>query len=475
MKMTNLKITPSQVKILLNTVFLISFYLLHFTWSLSSPAGSSPDEDAHLISIYCIKETGTTPCENLNQKIVDIGYCYIFDSDQSAMCDLYSSNKSANASTRSQGENYFYKTLSYFASDNLELSILLMRGFNSLLITVIFGLIYFFMPLKIFVTSVSTWLIVNLPLGFFLVTSINTSSWLLIFTIVITLIAYLSFTNTNLSAALILMGLFFFFLSKEARPDTVLVTACILISYFPFLFNIFKNRKIFYIQFMFSIIFFVVFVKLIFDRSSIATSVREFGIPIWEHLYRITSIPLGVFGGWGLGSLELDLPSLVSVTANFLILGLIFLSLKFSSLESIFSKFYLTSLIYMIPLFVVYTSKLQVGEWYQPRYILPLFYPLIFISIFDILKIKKNYKNIIVIIGFFTLIIYTTSLHTILRRYTFGLGDFILNLNHNYEWWWQLKFMISPMSVLILGSISFSYLLFFIYTQLKKIPDFSNQ
>ncbi len=183
---------------------------------------------------------------------------------------------------------------------------------------------------------------------------------------------------------------------------------------------------------------------------------------------------MGVFGGWGLGSLEIDMPALVSVSSNFIILGLILYSLKFSKFNTNLSKIYLASFIYLIPLFVIYKSRLQVGEWYQPRYILPLFIPLILLCILDLVNNQKFTKGFIAIVGSIATLIYLIALHTTIRRYTFGLNDFAINLDNDYEWWWKSTYIISPMFVILLGLSSFTYILFFLYLRFEKEKHFSN-
>ena len=460
-------------KIFMKMLFVFSLFFVHFAWSLASPPGSSPDEDAHLTSIYCVNLTGNTPCEKLNSKIVNIGYCFLFDSNQDASCDQYSTDQTSDAS-RSQWLNLYYLTLSKFAHNDIEFSTILMRSFNSFIITLVLTLIYFLLPTKIFVTSILTWLIVNLPLGFYLVSSINTTSWLLIFTLCLSLISYLIYEKKYNNPILIICGIFLFFLSKESRPDTVLITVIILFAFLPL--GFIKSNKIYIQNFqrVISFLLFLYLLSLIWERSGIGFSNREVAINLWEHLYRVTSIPLGVFGGWGLGSLEIDMPAIVSVCSNFLILGVILYSLKYSNFNSNLSKIYLGLFIYLIPLFVIYKSKLQVGEWYQPRYILPLFIPLIFLSILDIVGDKKFTRNFIFIVGSIATVSYLFAIHTTIRRYAFGLDNFVLNLNDNYEWWWQSTNMVSPLIVVLLGVASYSYILYFLTIEIQKSNDFLN-
>ena len=451
----------------------ILLFLVHVSWSLVSPVGSSPDEDTHLNSIYCLSKFDKSPCDSLNERIVNIGKCFYLDSNQPASCDQYVTNEVAVV-TRATTESIYYRTLSVFATDNLEKSVLMMRFFNSFLSIFIFFIIYKIATLKIFAAALITWLTVNLPLGFYLVSSINTSSWLILFSILFTVLIYQITLDVEHTELKIILAVFIYFIASTARPDTKLIAGVILISFIPLITQNFKLNIIKTAIILISTLITFYFLYNIWTRSSIANSGRELSIPIWEHLYRITSIPLGAFGGWGLGSLEIDLPALVSVTTNFLILGIFIFSLKYTNFGSNFSKLIIFTFIYCVPLFVIIQSNLQVGEWYQPRYILPLFSPLIFLSIISILNYRKIFNSLFYFVSIIGTLSFLTALHTTARRYTHGSENFVLNLNSNFKWWWSDQLVISPMFVISIGTFSYLLIFFILIKRLQSIKNFSN-
>jgi hypothetical protein len=322
-------------------------------------------------------------------------------------------------------------------------------------------------------SALFTWLIVNLPLGFFLVSSVNTSSWLILFSILFSVLIYEIVNDNEYIELKFILAVLIYFITTTSRPDTKLIASVIVISYLPILI---QNLKLYIYKaiviFIYTLLT-VFFLYNIWKRSSIANLGRDLPIPIWEHVYRITSIPLGAFGGWGLGSLEIDLPAIVSVTTNFLILGIFVLSLKHSTLILNISKFVLLIFIYCIPLFVIVQSNLQVGEWYQPRYILPLFYPLIFLCINSLLNSRKISIVLLFFIASFGTFSFVTALHTTARRYTHGSENYIINLNSNLQWWWSDHFLISPMLIILLGTVSYSFIFFLLFKNLKRLKNFS--
>jgi hypothetical protein len=314
-----------------------------------------------------------------------------------------------------------------------------------------------------------TWLITNIPLGFFLISSINTSSWIISFTILFSILIFIIFTNNRLIEVKIIIAVFIFFIANDTRPDTKLIAGTILVSMLPQITLKIKQR---YKKFIFYFITFIIFIFFLFEiwaRSNIADLGRTNPISIWEHIYRITSIPLGVFGGWGLGSLEIDMPALVSVLTNFLILGIASFAFKKSSNQTTFTIILFCTFIYLIPLFVIIRSNLQVGEWYQPRYILPLFIPLIFTCISSIVHNDKIKSWILFFIFSLCLISFASSIHTVLRRYSHGSEVMIFNLNNNYDWWWNIEFIPDPMTIIFFSISSYSLLFFLLIRFLQKI------
>jgi len=446
----------------------ILLFLVHVSWSLVSPVGSSPDEDTHLNSIYCLSKFDKSPCDSLNERIVNIGKCFYLDSNQPASCDQYVTNKIAPVS-RATVETIFYRTLSKFAKQNIDSSVFQMRIINSLIAVLMLIIIYLISPIKIFISAILTWLIVNIPLGFFLVSSINTSSWIISFSILFSVLIYLIYTTSSFLDIKIILAIFIFLIADNTRPDTKLIAMSILVSTLPMAaINLKQSNKKVMFYFLTLVVFFILLFGIL-TRSKIADLGRVNPIPIWEHLYRITSIPLGVFGGWGLGSLEIDLPALVSVSTNFLILGIIILALKNSTLQVNFSIIMFSLLIYLIPLFVITRSNLQVGEWYQPRYILPLFIPLIFACINSIIHFNISKSSILIITYTVSVISFAMSMHTVVRRYSHGSELLVLNLNSNYYWWWSLDYIPDPMQVILFSITAYSLIYLILFKLIQKV------
>ena len=116
---------------------------------------------------------------------------------------------------------------------------------------------------------------------------------------------------------------------------------------------------------------------------------REFKISEWEILTSLPSIITGVFGGWGLGSLETTMPPVTYIGSFVTILIILFTSLRFINKSELITYVLLSFFAFLIPFFVLSRSNLRVGEWFQPRYILPIFYALIGLCLIIIFRSFK--------------------------------------------------------------------------------------
>lgn len=450
----------------LSTFFMavLLFFLLS-TWAISSPVGSSPDESTHLTSAWCLKNFKADECTKVPKSIYSAGKCFIYDNEQVATC---SSNISGFESPSSVNKPTIYiKFLTFFLGENINTSVLLMRIANAMIISLFFLLLTFITNKKnIYITYYSL-LLTSLPLGFYLIPSISTSSWLIIlFTILIPLLIKSNNKILNLISFLILVALVF--IINDSRPETlVLVVGSILASgiflielYFNFPL---KNKYKFGIILSLNFLYFI----LLWNNSELI-KFRPEKITFFETVSRFQSLIIGIFGGWGLGSLEVTLPGIVFIFNFIIIIILIFLSISSASIINNLAIILNLILVSVIIIFSLYNSNLRVGEWLQPRYFLPLFYPIIFITIFNLFQFSyANFKIIIKIIMPLQIFVYSFSHFELLKRYTHGADYFHFNLNNGTKWWWEPEIrIISPMAVLVLSIVCFTMLLGLVYHNL---------
>jgi hypothetical protein len=176
----------------------------------------------------------------------------------------------------------------------------------------------------------------------------------------------------------------------------------------------------------------------------------------------LPSLITGVFGGWGLGSLETTLPPITYIGSFVTVIALLFYSFRFIKSSEALSTFLIGLFALIVPFFVLLRSNLRVGEWLQPRYILPIFYVLIGLSLVVIFR-SFSAKSLLIIVNVIFFLSSTTfifALHTFYRRYVEGLDNFNLFFKATNSWWWE--FPIFPSAFTFFAFTVTIYLAFWI-------------
>ena len=463
---------------------LLSGLTLISMWAISSPPGGSPDEPSHLLKIYCASSSYSQACdaptpENIDlQPVTNVSACYLFQRDRSSGCEennIFSELKPGASSLICKPRNYveydYYKFMSLFVSDFYILSLLTMRLVNGILFLGILFLAIFLLP-KIYRKNfiISTF-ITLVPLAIFLVTSINTSAWMIIGAIGMwsslygMLYSLISFsTSIAVTIGRALLFIFSSFLIISSRSDGLYFFAIILFSVLLiFLINPIRSvlKKVLsnlQTKIFLSIIILttpIVAFYLMQEKARVTFVDNNFNFfdRVFENISRLPHILLGPMGTWGLGWLDVWLPPSTYIFMIIVFLGLAFIAIRHLDFAHSLSTIVLSMSILLLPLIVLLTSGYRVGEWVQPRYILPLYFPLLGVLIFSAVKnlVLNNFQ-------IFTLITLTSiansfALFSNLERYLRGQNTYSYNLNVNREWWWDQ--LPSPNIVWLIGSISF--------------------
>jgi hypothetical protein len=160
------------------------------------------------------------------------------------------------------------------------------------------------------------------------------------------------------------------------------------------------------------------------------------------------------------------MPSINYVLILFVFLALLFRGLKFSNISQTTSLLLQLMFAFLIPLFVIIQSNLKVGEWFQPRYILPIFYGITIHAIMINLN-NLDRKIQLVPIAVISIISFAFALYTTARRYTIGLGNFDLNLKNDSSWWWGFQLLPNPITIIFISCLSYSMLWIYLYKRIK--------
>jgi hypothetical protein len=477
-------VKPMPVKTILRKIIwvvvsVISIVFALGSWAVSSPIGSSPDDDYHLASIWCgqgeredLCEKGSMPGEVVVRDTLKTNsFCFASQPMESGFCET---GDESSATTRSNGgENppIFYWVTSWFASNDLISSVIGIRVFNSVLLVGLSTLIIVLLPRYLRRVPVIGLVASAVPLNMFIIPSTNPSSWG-ITAILLSFASLLGFVHTHDKVRKTVFGVLSavsMVMAAGSRPDSafyVLITLGLIVV-------LTLSEKVLTIKNV-SMALFVFLIAGFFFLSSGNTSATLSGAPgggltqptlggTVRNLLNLPDLWVGAFGTWGLGWLDTPLPSSVWAVTFGVFFSLVFSSIRyFDRLQALATSLVFAALI-LVPMAALHASGLLVGQFIQPRYLLPLLGLLLAVALYR----KSEFGGIQLsrgqfwLIGFGLSVAHTIALHTNLRRYLTGLDENQVSLNFEIEWWWVVRpsdnsiFWFSPNYVWVFGSIAF--------------------
>lgn len=448
-----------------------------FSWGLSSSVGSSPDDDFHLASIWC-GHGDATGCQSaasdderevFSDLVID-SVCYAFNSEASALCqgeDFGQNPEDVSVTPRGNFSGLyppvFYWTMSWFATPDIETSVLTMRAVNSAIFVALVSVLFWLLPANRRQTLVWGFAVSLVPLGMFLIPSTNPSSWAVISAGVlwISLLGFLESSGRRrvglgiIAAIAVVMG-------AGARADAALYSGLAVLLVVLLTFR--KNKK-YLITALFALalaiaagLFFLSARQGAAATEGLAGSDAPPVDPLVLAIANIVHVPAlwaGALGSWNLGWLDTALPPSVWVATLGGFFAAVFLGLTNRIPRKGLIVSILLAALWIVPTVLLVQSQSMVGANVQPRYILPLM-----IILAGFLLLQTTDKLIVVnkvqigLVAAALSLANAVALHTNIRRYVTGSDVGSVNLNSNVEWWWNLAF--SPMVVWLIGSLAFA-------------------
>jgi len=465
------------------SISIVSAIMTLGAWAFASPIGSTPDDDYHLVSIWCgqgfrdgICEEGSEPREVVvRETLMKYSFCYAGNPDETGECEETEIFAPTTRSNSGENPRVFFWVASWFASNDLTASIISIRFFNSILIVVGFAAVIFALPRHLRRVPVVSAVSIAVPLGLFIIPSTNPSSWG-IYAVVLFFSAFLGFVITKNRRSRWILGpiaLITLLMAAGSRPDSALyiliaVAAVIIITFTRKMVNPVSISIVVTLLLMGALFFFG-------SANTWATFTGAPGggdnIPTYGQLYaNVTNLPtlwVGGFGVWGLGWLDTPMSPIVWVVGWGVFLSLVFAAIQYFNLQQTLSVSLIFAALVLVPLLALYFSGFIVGEFVQPRYLTALLGMLVAASMF-----RSSMSTGLVmsraqvwIIGFALIFAHIIALRTNLGRYLTGMSQVATNLDYGFEWWWVDRpasnelFWFSPNLVWITGSIAFAVFL----------------
>ncbi len=450
-------------------------------WALASPVGSAPDDDYHLASIWCaggeregICEAGAQPDSRVIPEWLNLStHCFAYQEEVSAAC-VPVRDATIDTTRGNFAGAYppvFYTAMSVFAGEDIALSTVLMRLFNAaLFVGVIVSILAFLRPGQrgpLLWSAVAT----LVPLGMFIVPSVNPSSWAVMsgLTVWIALTGY--FTADRSAAKIVLGGLALLLavMGAGSRGDAGVfvavgaVVAAVLT---------FSKTRAWLLQALVPLGVIVIGAAF-FLSSGQATGAAASGVEsapsegsrlglLLSNFLGLPELWAGHLGTWGLG--WLDTPMLPTVWAVMIAVSgaVVFWGLRVVGWRKGLSLAMLACVLIALPLYILHGWRASVGSEVQPRYLLPLMLMFVGVAVWGLTRDDLGLGKLQAAIVFGGVAIANArALHLTMRRYITGTDEKSFNLNARVEWWWSIP--AQPMTVWIIGSAAFALLLLGLY------------
>ena len=473
------RLTPNRVI----SLFLTFLFVALLGWAISSPVGATPDEDYHLASIWCgqgFRENYCEPATAENERVVPetllkASQCFAFAPAQPAGCIEYSSEPTISTSRVNSNSSYppiFYWANSWFVSGNIEISVLLMRIFNALIFVVPLGILALFSKISIRKSLLMGTLVTLIPLGMFIIPSINPSSWAISSAVITWGSVYSLLVEQQISRKIVfgVLAVFGIIIGAGARSDSA-AYAILAIGVAVLLARMELRR--FNKAFLFPavitaipiIFFFASGQSAVVGAQEASQPLADISLPqlIAKNLLELPSLMIGSLGTWGLGWLDTQMPATVWVSSVFCLISILFSGIKFMNSGKTIAMVATFAAMVVVPLYVLVHDHIFVGAGVQPRYIFPLLIILVQLSLFATPLVSSflSRSQIFIIVALMAAA-NAIALHFNTRRYVTGITANGWNLNSNNAWWWNFS-IFSPMVIWAIGSLAFLIALIFVF------------
>lgn len=458
----------------------ISLAFVGIAWSLSSPIGSSPDDDFHLASAWCSVTAPATGCHRAHARTdpgtrsVEVpaavgpgASCYHFDASASAACQrtLPADGFAASRTNAGLYPGGFYDVMGIFASSHIVRAVLLMRLTSwvlSLGIIVAAASVARGQLRQAYVFAVIG---TSVPLAVFLFASNNPSGLAVagVGAFWCAALALLRAEGRRAAAAAAAVAIAAATFALISRGDAGLYLAVAAAS--ALLLGRAWERSRRAPGLVVAALAGVGLLGLISaDQTSSAAhglSLADHTTPwtavLWHNSINITSLWMGSLGAWGLGWLDTAMPDLVKSGMIVTFGGLVVVGIRRFDLIKALAAASTAATIVVIPLYILGVDSTLVGESVQPRYLLPMLVVVLAILLVDSksghpVTFRRSQRVLIVAT---VSVAHALALHTNIRRYVTGQDVLGMDLGRRVEWWWGGGFP-GPNETWVLGSLAFA-------------------
>ncbi len=372
----------------------VMFLLALFAWAVTSPVGSSPDDDYHLASIWCAGGERDGVCEVDSQqsdiRLVpeSVGFaheCFAYDATVTAACTEALSERvvATDRVNDVQGlyPGTFYSAMGLLVGPDEQRSVLLMRVANALIAVALLALAVRVLSPAIRSAVVVVVVVVYVPLGLFIIPSTNPSSWTLTGITFLWAFGLALARRTDwrsrrtwvLAAATIISAV----LAIGSRVDAAAYVAVVVVVVFA-LTGLHRARQ----ALISSAVLLTIMVAGLLRFATFGApgsgvtggmGGTEPGIGLL--LTNIVYLPVylsGAMGSMALGWNDTALPPMVFVFGVLVLGALVYRGVQVLPARKLIASLFSLAALILVPLVFLQREGLGVGEVVQARYVLPL-------------------------------------------------------------------------------------------------------
>lgn len=465
-----MKPTRPVSRLMLRIAIPVLAFLTLVSWAVSSPVASSPDDDFHLASTWCglgdreglCESTGNT-VERLIPTPLTTATCFAFDSEKSAACwdsDEAGLTRVKRANVDGLYPRLFYATMSLLAGPDIPTSVMLMRLFNAALAVGLLTAVFWALPRWMRPALVISVLATSVPLGLFVLASMNPSSWALLSAATVWISVYAA-TQTSSHRRLVLTGLAVIggVMGAGARADAAVYAVFGVIV--GLLLGV-RSMRAQLVPLLASAVIVGVSVILYLNASqgnAVVTGLDNdtaalSGAQIVDNFLNIPLLWTGALGGWALGWIDTNMPGAVWVLSTAVFAGALFVGIRSCHVRRAVAVGLTLTAMWLVPFVLLVQSRATVGEIVQPRYLLPLM-----VIAVGVASLRVDATGIwrggrMALGGTALTFAAAIALHTNIRRYTTGTDHFSFDPGGVTEWWWAGA--PGPIVVWIGGTLAFA-------------------
>jgi len=465
-------------------VVMIGIILSSYAWIVSSPSGSSPDEDFHMVSIWCpdpvekycpVITNAQGNIEVLVPQKVAWSSCYAFYWDVSARCVYDLSNTELTSSGRYNNGLYpgvYYHVMHLFVTSDVDRTVLTIRWVNAGLASLLFGAVFFLAPLGRRLV-VYTMLGTSVPLVTYFINSINPSAWGIMGVVGAWLAIHLALSSSPgwRRVSLLGVGLFSALIASAARSDAGLylgvMAAAIVLWHWP---EIRRRLRILVPLVVVGVIGATGFLSG-HQNEAISTGLVSYakgGNPLGVLAFNIFHLPWLFADFWNFrpGWLDTSLPAVVSILAAIVTAGLCYHGLKRGGI--ILRRYVvmagLAVVICGIPLALWQANLSVYPNAVQMRYLAPL----MIVLVSAILAARDNYPSRLPPLAtawFYLSIVMANSyaLFVTIQRFAISLKNPPTSLRLSLGATWWRAGGPGPTATWALGSLGFALLALMVF------------